>query len=268
MYTITPITKTVKLAEHDFMFTDFTSFYKTANTLTFKLTGRWTIGIKTDAVQDVKDFLNIEEKYQHLSITIYMSEKQVDYLTMYDQHVNTSARVKPFEIFKGMCSNRNLLFAKNVDLLVYRSIEHDVDSMENAVNLMYQKFGSYSVIDEKRVSEYFIINNVVYPRTVVLQYLWLSRWRGKNLQRCINTFGNDIMLYSCIKNIKKLFEEKCIYFKTGNATKLIKSVDTKRLNLMYRVFIAERVNFSDVAILLSLYERGLSCYDFVQGGQD
>lgn len=268
MYTIVPVVGKTAMPMHDYMFTDFSEFYKIAGILTFKLTGRWSIGIKTENIAAVKEFLKVEGTYSHLAITVYMSEKQVDFLAMYEQDIHTAEQTKPYAIFQNLCSSKNLLFAKNVGLLVYKSIEHDIDAMEHAVNLLYQKFGAYNMISEKMISSYFMINKAVYPRTVVLQYLWLSRWRASKLQACLNDFGNDVVLYAGIRNIKKLVEEKCTYFSTGNASKLIKTIDTKRLNLMYRVFVIERANFKDVSILFSLYERGLSCYDFVQERED
>lgn len=268
MYSIIPITKTTKVGNHDFIFSDFSSFYKIANTLTVKLTGAWDIGIKPINIQDVKDFVTIEEKYKHLRISIYLPEQQVDYLTMRDTHIHTEEKVKPFEIFQSMCSSRNLLFAKGVQLLIYKSIDHDTDTMEQTAGLLYTEFGSFNTITEKMVQPYFILNKTVYPRTVLLQYLWLARWRESSLKKCIASFGNDVTLYAIINNIKKLMESKCTYFKTGEATNLTKSIDTQRLCLIYRVFVVERGKFSDVAILLKLYERGLSCYDFIQNKEN
>lgn len=264
MYSLVPITKTTKVGEHDFIFSDFSSFYKVANTLTVKLTGTWSIGIKPKDIKEVTDFIAIEDKYKHLLINIYLPEQQVEYLTMRDTHIRTQERVKPFEIFQGMCSSKNLLFDKKVQLLIYNSIDHDIDTMEQTAGLLYTQFGSFNKITEKMVQPYFILNKTVYPRTVLLQYLWLGRWRENSLKKCLSNFGNDVTLYAIINNIKKLFEGKCTYFKTGEASQLTKSVDTRRLELMYRVFIAERGKFKDVTVLFKLYERGLSCYDFIQ----
>ena len=264
MYTIIPITKDEKIRDHDFVFTDFDGFYKVANSLTVKLTGKWSVGIKPKNLDDVKDFIAHEDKYSHIIISIYLPQSQVDYLTMRNTNINTKESVKPFDMFKDMCSKRNLLFAKNVIHTLYNSIEHDVDSMEYACNLLYHNFGSYNVITEKMIAQYFIINKVVYPRSVMLDYLWLGRWRESKLKRCLSDVGNDVLLHAMINNIKKMFDAKVTYFKTGNANNLVKSINTKRLNLMYRVFVIERNNLKDVSLLLKLYERGMSCYDFIQ----
>lgn len=264
MYTVIPLGKKDKIGEHDFVFTDFESFYKTACTLTVKLNGKWSIGIKPKDINDVKDFISNEAKYSHLVISIYLPKSQVEFLTMRNTHINTKENIKPFELFQEMCSNRSLLFGKGVIYTVYNSIEHDVDSMEYACNLLHQRFGSHNTITEKTAAECFIINKVVYPRSVVLDYLWMGRWREQKLKKCMSDVGNDIMLYAVINNIQKLFDAKVTYFKTGEANNLTKSIDTKRLNLMYRVFIIDRGKVSDVALLFKLYERGKSCYDFIQ----
>ncbi|MBQ2885868.1 MAG: hypothetical protein IJE43_19255 [Alphaproteobacteria bacterium] len=264
MYTLIPLTKNEKMHKHDFVFSDFQSFYKVASSLTVKLQGKWYIAIKTKDIKAVSDFLAVSEKYEHMVIEIFLPQSQVDYLSMRQPSIIIKDKIKPYEQFTDLCSKRNLLFEKNVCLLVYNAIEHDIDSMEHAVNMLYDAYGPQNAISEKMISKYFIVNKIVYPRSVLLDYLWLGRWREVKLKKCLECMGNDIVLYAMINNIEKLFEAKVTFFKTGQANNLVKSIDTRRLLLLYRILVVERGKFKDIAILLKLYERGLSCYDFTQ----
>lgn len=96
----------------------------------------------------------------------------------------------------------------------------------------------------------------MYPRTVLLSYLELDRYRTQKLEKCQKEMNNEVIIGAMVNNIKKFVKEKNIYFKTGKCSNLIKSINTDNLNIMYRVLVVERNGLNDINILLSLYERG------------
>lgn len=265
MYKIIPAKKSTKeVIYHDYMFTDFENFYKIASVITVPLIGKYSIGIKTSDVQAVKDFIKVEEKYSSLMIYIYMPEELVSYMSMRDFSLKIQDRVKPFEEFMKIASQQHVLFEKGMDVLLYSSIEHDYDSMEEAILLVRRTYGQYKPVSEKMLAQIFSLNKIVYPRTVLLEYLWLKRYREQKLAKCISAVGNDVALGACIKNIRSLVDQKAKYFKSGSGSNLLKSLDTNRVLLMYRILDVERNNVKDLSLLLKLYERGLSSYDIIQ----
>ena len=96
-----------------------------------------------------------------------------------------------------------------------------------------------------------------------MEYLWLRRYREYKLMKCLAQVGNNVVVGAFIKNVKTFIKEKENYIKTGQSSNLIKSIDTDRLCLMYRVFVLDKNGISDATILLKLYERGLTSYDFI-----
>lgn len=268
MYKLVPNKKGAINFEHDYMFKDFNSFYQIANVITVPLVGKYSIGVTTDDVQAIKEFIAIESKYSALWVSIYVAENIIDNMTAYDVNLSVAERVKPFDVFKQLVHKRELLFEKKLMLTAYMSIEHTDEAMGQFVEELYQKFGSHNLITERMLSEIVILNKVVYPRTVLIEYLMLDRWREYKLRKCLDTVGNDVALGACIKNIKNLFNEKVSYYKTGKANNLVKVLSARRINLMYRVLVSERCGMTDLSILLKLYERGLSCYDFMEEEYD
>lgn len=264
MYRLVPIKKSTKIGNHDFFFKDFETFYNIARVITVSLTGKYSIGVQTKKIEDIKEFIRVQADYETLMVYIYVPETLVDYMAMYETDLNVSEKVKPFEEFRELIRKYSVLFEKKVDSLLYASIEHDYESMEDAISKLAETYGSYNPISEKMLEPLFIINKIVYPRTVLLDYLFLGRYRDYKLKKCLQAVGNDVALYSCIKNINELMQQKVTYFKSGSGSKLIKAVNTKRLTIMYRVLVLERSGLNDITLLLNLYERGLSVNDIVQ----
>lgn len=263
MYKIVPVKKTTVKSTHDYLFSDFNSFYKIANVVTVSLKGLYSIGITTEDAEAVKEFLQKEEKYKHLDISIYMPEVIVEHMSLYNIQMNVADQMKSFDVFMEMVSSKNLLFDKGAVYTLYSSIEHSVQEMSNAVSLLYNKYGPHCKITEKMLAEDFILNKIVYPRTVLLAYLWLDRWRDAKLKKCLSDVGSDVALAACIKRISEFQKAKVDYYRKGESSKLIKSLDTYRVNLMYRVLVTDRGNLRDLTLLFEMYERGLTNYDFV-----
>lgn len=264
MYKIVPVKKTTAKGMHDYMFKDFSSFYKVADVITVPLKGQYSIGITTEDADAVREFLKSADRYGHLMISIYMPESVVEHMSLYNTRLNVAERVKPFDIMVKLVSGRQLLLDKGVIYTLYNTVGHSEEEMTNAVELLYRKYGPQNKISENMLAEDFVINKITYPRSVLLAYLWLDRWRKTKLKKCIADVGNDVALASCIKRIKELQAGKADYFRTGCASNLIKSLDTFRITLMYRVLVTDRENMRDLTLLMEMYERGLTPDDYIQ----
>lgn len=264
MYTIVGTTKKTKVGRHDFVYDSFLAFYKMAEVTTVSLEGQLSVGIVSREVQEVLRFIDRETDFHNMIITIYMPVEQVRFLELGNPGISIKDNVRSFDVFKGICSEKNLLFKKGVDITLYNSIEHEYNDMYTALSFVAEKFGAFTEITEKMIAPYFILNKIVYPRTVVLNFLWMSKVREIKLKQCVDSVGEDVALWASVKNVEELLKQKAAYFSKGVGSRLIKSIDTRRLLLMYRVFVTEREHLDDVTLLYYLYERGLSSYDFIQ----
>ena len=144
----------------------------------------------------------------------------------------------------------NLLIDKKAVSVLYSAIEHTYEEMDTALKHIKDEYGSYNRITESMITRLFVVNKFTYPRNVLISYLLMERYRRSKLEQCIKNVGENIALRACIKNVKILFNEKVTYYQTGNGSKLIRMIDSRRLNLMYRVLVTERNNLNDLSMLL------------------
>lgn len=262
MYTIVQTKGKTKVEGHDYVFKDFKTFYDLASTLTVPLIeNRYSIAIKTDNTNDIKEFIKNEDKYSSLMVYIYTPESVVDYLSLYNTGINIQDTVSTFDTFKELVKSKNLLFDKYVMQSLYSSIDHDYNSMDEATTKVLNEYGPQVTISEKMLASIFVLNKVTYPRSVLVAYINMDRNRQSKLNRCLQDVGNDVALGAIVKNIKAFVEQKVEYFKTGKGSNFIKSLNTNNLNQLYRIFVVERNGLNDVCILFSLYEIGISSYE-------
>lgn len=268
MYTIIAEKKSQKILDADYIFKDFESFYELAKVITVPLVGMFNICIQSDKVKDIQEFVKVADRYAYMNIRIYAAKSTIDYISMYNPSLVIEDSRSAFDVFKELVEREQLLFAKGMMNVLYSSIEHDYETMDSVVKQLHEEFGAQVTITEQMLSKHYILNKTVYPRSVVIAYLRCDRWRKFKLKQCLEEVGNDIAVGAVVKNIKLLFNEKVKYFKSGNGSNLIKSIDTQRLLLMYRIFVIDRNGLDDLSLLLELYERGISVYDIVQRRAD
>lgn len=263
MYKLVKAKKKQDKSGFDYIFKDFDTFYDVANSLIVPLIGRYSICVECDNANQIAEFIQHEEEYAALMVSIFASEATIEYLSMYDTNISVEDNISYFDMFKELLSSKSILIDKKALNVLYTSIDHSYDEMSKVVEILYEKFGSNNFIDERMLSKLFVLNKVVFPRQVLIAYLRQDRWREVKLKTCLSDMGNDIVLGALVKNIEALFNAKVTYFKTGKANNLVKSLSTSNINLMYRVLVVERKGLNDVHLLLDLYERGLSNYDIV-----
>ncbi len=263
MYAIVPEKKPKDIISYDYVFESLKAFYEIASAISLPLVGRYNICVITDDAKAVQEFVKNADKYNDLCIDIYMPEVSVDYLTSYNTRLPVKNKMKMFDIFKELIMKYNLLIDKKAVSVLYSAIEHTYEEMDTALKHIKDEYGSYNRITESMITRLFVVNKITYPRNVLISYLLMERYRRSKLEQCIKNVGENIALRACIKNVKILFNEKVTYYQTGNGSKLIRMIDSRRLNLMYRVLVTERNNLNDLSMLLEFYERGMTPYDFI-----
>ena len=245
------------------MFKNFSEFYNIANILEVPLIGSYYIQIKSDSYKDIMNFLNIEHMYSTLVIYIETSESLLEYITLQKPQVSILNSKSNFEVFKELIEKYRILFDKNCIQIMYSAIGHSYSDMDEALELLQKTFPNKK-ITVNELNKLFVIDDTVYPRNVCISYIRMDRWRKSKLNKCLDYFGNDLVLYSMRKTVRKFLDEKIKYLKTGSGSNLIKTLPTENIIKLSKALDYERGTFMDVTTVLNLYERGETIYDFIQ----
>lgn len=246
----------------DYTFKDFKTFYTVADQVTYPLKGRYKIKVDTENVKEINEFIKNEAQYSTLDTYLYVPEATAEYITQFNTKVNIMQSQRMIDVFMEMVSERNMLFEKGAVYALYNSIPHNTEDMEAALNLIMEAANG-QIISERLLSKYFVLNNTVYPKSVLTAFIYMDRYRWSKLNKSVEQLGKEIVLGSMVKNIKSILKEKYEYFSTGVASPYIKSLNTANVLLLYRVLVTERHGLNDISILLGLYERGLSTHDLL-----
>lgn len=264
MYYLYKKTKGATLPNFTYTFGKFEDFYEVAKILEVPFVDSYYIRVKSDSYKDIMQFINTNENYKHLVVYIEVSESLLNYIRLQKPGVCLLESKSNYDIFKELVSKYNILFAKNCVRLMYFAIEHNYSDMCEALELLKATYPDKAPITEKEISSLFIVDNLIYPRSVCIMWLRLDRGRKGNLKKCIDYFGNDLVLFSMRKNVKSFLDEKVKYLKTGNGSGLIKTIPTNNIIRLYRALWLERRGFMDITEILSLYEKGVTVNDYLQ----
>lgn len=264
MYYLYKKSKSTELPEFQYIFKKFDDFYEVAKLLEVPLIGAYYINIKTDSYKDIMSFINTSESYSTLVVYIEVSESLLNYITLQKPTVKLLESKSNYEVFKELISKYGILFNKNCIRTMYFAIGHSYADMDEALELLQRTFPDVSPITENEISKLFIVDNVTYPRNVCIMFLRLDRGRYSNLRKCIDHFGNDLVLYSMRKTAKKFLQEKLIYLKTGKGSKLISMISYLNIVKLCNALDYNRRRFMDITTILTLYEQGVTINDTLQ----
>lgn len=239
----------------DYIFNKYSDFKALAAVLLCPIVGLFRINLTTDKIADIEELLKEQSLYEHLDIAVYTVERNLDILYMRHPGISNILDSSPFDVFKELVTKHNLLFDKKALYSLYGNIEHSNSEMEEALALLEDKFGKYNEITERYLQQYFPIQNIVYPREVLIAYLWMSKYRDAKLDKCVKQLGNDVCFRATIKNLKKFVEDKATYYTSGKASKLIKLIPEPNLIKLYKLFVLDK-KFTDAKVLYAMYERG------------
>lgn len=267
MYVIRKAKKKATYPDTNYVFKDFKSFYEIAEFLSVPIFGKYTIVIKTEDVSQISEFLEVEQSYAEFVIYIYTSQAVIDYLALRKSTLKVEDRKSEYNTFIELIKKHEILFAKGVDDILYKSITHEYDEMDNTLLKIKVEYGSREVT-ERMLEELVVLNKVIYPRQVLMSYLRLDRWRLQKLRKCVEQMGNDVVFWSIRKTLKEMIKSKAQYLKSGIDNRGIKYVNSNNLAYMYRTFVIGNAGLKDVELLMHLYEKGETVYDFIQEDSD
>lgn len=264
MYYLYKKSKSTELPEFQYIFKKFEDFYEIAKLLEVSLIGAYYIKIKTDSYKDIMNFIDCAETYSTLVIYIEVSESLLNYITLQKPTVQLLESKSNYEVFKELVSKYGILFKKNCLRTMYFAIGHSYAEMDEALELLQRTFPDVSPITENEISRLFVVDNTIYPRSVCIMFIRLDRGRYSNLNKCIEYFGNDMVLYSMRKTARKFLEEKINYLKTGRGSKLIALLPYLNIVRLCNALDYSRGRFMDIRTILTLYEEGVYVNDTLQ----
>lgn len=264
MYYLYKKDKKTELPSFTYTFKGFDEFYEIASLLREPFVGHYYIRVKTDSYEEVMSFLKVESSYPLLTVYVEVSEPLLDYILLRRPEAKVLSSKSNYDVFKELVSRYNILFDKGCLDVMYRAIGHSYTEMAEALELVLNAYPDEVMIKREHLSKLFILENIVYPRMVCVSYLKMDRWRKSKLKKCLEYFGNDLVLYSMRKTVRQLLKDKTLYYKTGKGSPTVKSVPMENLVKLSYALDFNRGNFKDVLTILNLYEKGEYVYDTLQ----
>lgn len=264
MYYLYKKSRSVALPKFTYTFTKFQEFYALANVLTASLTGTYYVRIKSDSYKDIMQFIESEGNYPWLNIYIETSQSLMDYITLRKPNINLLSAKSNYETFCDLISKYEMLFDVGCIQILYSAIDHEYGAMVEALELLQQEYPDVRKYTKKEIAALFVVDNLIYPRSVCISYLRLDRWRKSKAVKCVDYFGNDLVLYAIRKNVVSLLDEKIKYLKTGNGSNLIKTIPADNIVRLYNALHYGRGKFMDILTILDLYEKGETVNDNLQ----
>lgn len=256
--------KSVALPKFNYSFSKFEDFYDTVKVLTASLTDSYKIRIKSDSYADIVAFIRSDKSYSWVDVYIETSQALIDYISLRIPSVSLLTSKSNYETFLDLISRYGILFKRGCIDTMYMAIDHTYESMVEALELVKQEFPNVTEISDDELNKLFVIDKLVYPRTVCIDYIRMTRWRKSRLDRCLKYFGNDLVFYAIRKNCNTFLNEKIKYLKTGNGNGLIKLLPYKNIVLLQNALNAGRAGSRDISTILSLYEGGNCINDIIQ----
>lgn len=264
MYYLYKKSKGVELPEFQYTFGKFEDFYEVAKMLSVPLVGVYYIRVKSDSYKDIIEFIEVSESYSTLVVYVEVSDSLLNYVILHKPEVQLLESKSNFEVFKELVSRYGILFKKGCVRTMYFAIGHSYSEMDEALEILQRTFPDVSPITENEISRLFVIDNMIYPRSVCIAYLRMDRGRKGNLDKCVEYFGNDLVLYSMRKTAKKFLQEKTRYLRTGQGTRLVQLLPYKNIVRMCLALDYMRDGFMDIKTIMELYEKGEYVHDTLQ----
>lgn len=252
-----------KVSKCDYSFKDMKEFYEISKVLTHKLTGPYVIQIKGTNYKDVEEFIKNSDNYKHLIVYIELQPEMYEYLQARQPNASVLNQENIYDTWVELVQRYNLVLAKGCLKRLFFSIKHDYDAMSEAVLELKREYGD-AEIDMDMIKQVISIDDIVYPRNVLISYVRMERSRKTKLALCLNNFDKGLVYHSMKKNCIKLLEQKNVYYKTGKGSDLIKTIPYENLLKLYYAFLTNSRYYYDIELLLRLYEKGEYLNDFVQ----
>ena len=246
----------------DYEFNKFEEFYAIEPILTNKLFGTYTIKITSESFDDIKAFIEQSDNYTRLVVYINTTEEIIGRVTLSNDNVTLLNNKSSMKLWEELIIKYDIYFERGVAKKLFWNMDKTEAAMSTAILDLKEVYGN-KVISYDDVLKVLSIEDIVYPKSVMYSYLMRDRFRDSKLKKSIEVLGNDIVFYSIRKNIKKIYEQKCNYYRTGIGSDFIKKIPFKNIIKLYYTFVTLPRGFKDISIILKLYEKGEYIHDYL-----
>lgn len=241
----------------------FTDFYELVEVISVPLIGTYYIRIDSDSYKDVSDFLKIANNFNYLVIYVMVDDALLKFLKLKKPGVVLLESKSNYEIFEELVSKYKILFKRGCALAMYNAIPHTYEDMSSCLLELKTVYPDVVELGEEHIGKLFPIDTNVYPRTVLLNFLKLGKGRWVQLNKSVETFGNDIVYYAMRKNIQKILDNKIKYLKSGEGDFYSKLLPEANIVKMAYTLIYSNSGLKDVRTLMRLYEKGENVNDII-----
>lgn len=262
MYYLYKKSKSVVLPNFHYSFKGFEDFYQLASVIDVPLEGVYYINIKTDSYSDLAHFIDNADSFGMLVIYIESPESLIKYIRLKKPNVRILDSKSNWEIFEELITKHEILFKHKCASVLYYAIPHTYEDINAALAELKMVFPGKEIGVEE-ISQLYPIDTNTYPRQVLISFLRLERGMWARFEKCVSTFGNDLVLFSMRKANNKFLDDKLRYLKSGEGDYLIKSIPWQNIVKMQNVLMYSRKGFMDIRTLLQLYMRGETVNDYL-----
>ena len=254
--------KNTGIVHLDYTFNNFDQFYAVASMLTNTLRGTYKIKITCDKPEPIIQFVENSDNYKHLIIYIETEESSMQRVKMNLSGVSLLKDRDSKEIWYDLIGRYQVLLKPKCAEQIFWGISKDEATMSTVLLDLKEAYGLQSITFEM-AQKVVSINEVVYPKSVMMAYLRMDRFRESKLKKSIETIGPDILFYSIRKNIEEIYRQKCNYYVTGKGSDAVKNLPFNNIIKMYYAFRTLPIGFKDITIILKLYEKGAYINDYL-----
>lgn len=221
--------------------------------LSYNIQGRpMIVTVTCKRLSDAQELKRSYGTKDDVEIFVLVSEALFEKLSLlYPAEVK---KITKWDVFMSMVEDRRLHFEKRCASILYNAIDNKSrEGFEQALNLLQSKFTPYHKITKDDIAKLFYVQDVVFPRQVLIAFLTLRRDRWRLLKQCEMNFPSSLVYYAMRENLDKLIESKGKYYETGRKDYLSAQISANNLAAMKQVFLSP---IRDPYVILNFYEKG------------
>lgn len=218
---------------------------------------RMKVNIVCKKLADAQEIRNLYSGKDALDITVLVSETLFDRLAlMYPEEVK---RLSKYGMLEKLIEERRMLFARGCISVLYNAIDNKTkDGFNQALDKLQSAYHGMHEINRKDIAEFFYIQDVVFPRQVLVAFLLMKRNRWKLYKICEKSYPASLIYYAMRDNLDKIISAKGKYYDTGQRDYLSERVPAGNIARMKLIFSSK---LKDPFILLKMYEGGIDLHD-------
>lgn len=242
-------------------FGSYTKLSKILPTLTYHIEGRpFRVVMSCNKLADAQAIRKEFGSKDNLEITVLVAQNLFEKLSLqYPTEVRKNSR---WDLLEELISERRMLFDKGCVRVLYNAVDSkNKDGFEQALIKLQEAYPGSHVITREDIAKYYYVQDVVFPREVLIEFLLRKRSRWKMYRLCKKAYPASLIFYAMRENLDKIISMKGKYYETGKRDYLSTQIPASNIARMKSMFL---MGIKDPFIILKLYEGGIQIYDSCQ----